>query len=70
MNSNTFKTAMAIVGLSALLLGGCDSDGPAEQAGEKIDQAAEQAREGLNDAGDAVSQGVERAGDKIEAATD
>jgi hypothetical protein len=41
--------------LAALLAGGvlaaCDNDGPAERAGEKIDDAARNVGEGLRDAG-------------------
>ena len=47
-----------IVGLLAmsLLLGlaGCEKKGPAEQAGEKVDEAAAEVKEGAQDAGDAV----------------
>ena len=41
--------------LSALLLAtlpACEKEGPAEQAGEKIDQAVESAGEKLEEAGD------------------
>ncbi|WP_296696649.1 hypothetical protein [Thiocapsa sp. UBA6158] len=45
----------------ALLLGavGCEQEGPAERAGEKIDHAAERA-------GDKIEQASEKAADKIE----
>lgn len=42
-----------------LFVAGCSDDGPAENAGEAVDEAVE-------DAGDAV----EEAGDKVEDATD
>lgn len=55
------KKRGAIISLSlatgALLiaLSGCDqNDGPAEQAGEKIDNAAEQAGEQMEKAGEAI----------------
>ncbi|MGB5832829.1 MAG: hypothetical protein WBG92_12670 [Thiohalocapsa sp.] len=71
MNSDTIRTAIVAVALTTALVTGCDSDdGPAENAGARVDQAAENAGEAVNEAGESVSQGVERAGDKVESATD
>ncbi|SDX01049.1 hypothetical protein [Thiocapsa roseopersicina] len=52
-----FPVAVSI----ALMLGavGCEQEGPAERAGEKIDHAAERA-------GDKIEQASEKAADKIE----
>jgi len=49
--------------VASLMLAGCEQQGPAEQAGEKIDR-------GMENSKDAVSDAVEDAGDKIEDATD
>ncbi len=49
--------------VASLMLAGCEQQGPAEQAGEKIDR-------GMENSKDAVSDAVENAGDKIEDATD
>ena len=35
--------------LSLGLLSGCDTDGPAEETGEEIDEAADDARDALED---------------------
>ena len=46
--------AMLVVGLFVGALGACDDQGPAEQAGEAIDNTAEEAGEAAEEAGDAV----------------
>lgn len=38
--------------LSFGMLTGCDDQGPAEEAGESVDESMRDAREGLDDAGD------------------
>ena len=48
--------AILAVGLFAIALGACDEQGPAEQAGEAIDNAAEQAGEALEEAGEAAEE--------------
>jgi hyperosmotically inducible protein len=51
------KSLFAMVFLSAMLgLSGCDKDGPAEQAGEKVDQAAEKAGEKMEEAKESLSE--------------
>lgn len=54
-----------ILGLTA-----CDKKGPAEQAGENIDNAAENMGDKVEDATDNAGDAVESAGDKVEDATD
>ena len=50
--------------LAGLTLAGCGEKGPAEQAGEKVDQAVEQAKDAIEDAG---QQGpAEKAGEAID----
>ena len=53
-----------------IMLGGCEKEGPAEQAGENIDEAVEEMQEQAEDAGDTAMETMEQAGDKIESATD
>ena len=42
------------LGLLALPLGACDEEGPAEEAGENIDDAVDDAGEAIEDAGEAI----------------
>lgn len=68
-----FTTRTATAGLMAVLLGlsACDtSEGPAEKAGEKVDEAAEEAKESAEEAAEKVEETTEEAGDKVEEATD
>lgn len=64
-------TLAALLGLGVAGLSGCD-DGPAEQAGEEIDEAlegdgpAERAGEEIDDAADEVGDAVEEAEEAIE----
>jgi len=48
--------AILAVGLFAIALSACDEQGPAEQAGEAVDNAAEEAGEAVEDAGDAAEE--------------
>ncbi len=80
MNASIWAAAAAA--LSALALAACaETEGPAERAGEQIDETAgeiqENAREagddlerGLNDAANETRDTVEDAGDAIESETD
>ena len=54
-------TIMAVVALI-----GCESEGPMEQLGEKIDEAVEDTGEAFEDAGEAVEDAVEKVEDKME----
>lgn len=63
--SITSLAAFIIIGLSA-----CDNKGPAEQAGENIDNAAENMGDKMEDATDNAEDKVEDAGDRVEDATD
>jgi hypothetical protein len=64
------STALIALATLMLLLTACEKEGPAEQAGENIDQAAEQIQEKAEAAGDKAAGTMEQAGDKIEDATD
>ena len=61
--------ALAALLLAApLALTACDNKGPAERAGEKIDDAAEKAGEKLEDARDKAGEAVDDLRDKADAA--
>jgi hyperosmotically inducible periplasmic protein len=47
-------------------LAGCQQEGTAEKAGQKIDQAAESAGKKVEKAGEAVVEKIEKAGDYID----
>lgn len=56
------KTLGALLAAAAMgfVLTGCDQDGPAEQAGEKIDNAVEKAGDKIEEAGDQIQDSVDR----------
>lgn len=51
-------------------LAGCEKEGPAEKAGENIDEAVEEMQEKAEETGDKVMEKVEEATDKVEDAAD
>lgn len=54
--------------ISALMLStsiGCEREGPAEQAGEKIDQAVEETHQRVEKATEEAGQILEEAGDRV-----
>lgn len=51
-------------------LGGCEREGPAEQAGEELDQAVEEMQQRAEETRDKAMKKLEQAGDEIEEATD
>ncbi len=64
--------ALTLAGFFGLSLAACDKKepddsarGPAEKAGEKIDQATETAAEKINEAASAAGRSIERAGEKL-----
>ncbi|HSH54780.1 MAG TPA: hypothetical protein VK967_07100 [Methylotenera sp.] len=68
MNINKLSVA-ALALLFAIGLTACEK-GPAEKAGEKIDNAAESMGDKIEDATDKAGDKLEEAGDKIEDKTD
>lgn len=52
-------------GLTVLILGGCQKEGPAERAGKEIDEAAERLGEAVEKKGP-----TERAGEKVDEAVE
>jgi hypothetical protein len=63
-----------VLGLTGVALYGCPQndagDGPAEQAGEKIDDAVDNTGDAIQDAGDKAGDAIEDAGDKVDDAVD
>lgn len=68
------KMTKLFTGLGAVLmvlaLAACQEKGPAEKAGEKIDNAMENAGDKIEDATDKAGEKMEDMGDKVEDATD
>ena len=60
---------MAIAAV-AFTFAGCENEGPAEQAGKKIDQTMDTMQEKAEETGDKAMEKLEQAGDKVEDATD
>ena len=64
------SSILALATFMAIGLTACDRQGPAERAGENIDNSAEKMGDKIEDATDNASDKVESAGDKIENETD
>lgn len=63
------KILVLLCGLAFLTsFSACKEQGPAETAGEKIDEAVEQTQEKMEDAGDTVREKAEEVGKSIEEA--
>ena len=60
MNFATKRIQAAVLGIALLgCLAGCEREGPAEETGEKIDEAAEDLGQQLEEAGEAAEDCVE-----------
>lgn len=58
--------AVVLIGLITLLIAGCsEQKGPAERAGEKIDNAVSESKDAVENATDNVADKIEEAGDKV-----
>lgn len=69
MKSRNILSALLIA--LGLTLAGCTEDqGPAEKAGENIDESMERAGDRIEDATDEMGDTLEEAGDKMERSTD
>ncbi|HER35798.1 MAG: hypothetical protein JXJ30_04480 [Halothiobacillaceae bacterium] len=67
----TRNALIALMMALGLTLAGCsDNDGPAEKAGEQIDQTMEEAGDEVEKATDEMGGEAEEAGDKMEEETD
>lgn len=54
---------------AALILTGCEKEGPMEKAGEKMDNVIEDAGDTIEETGDKMGETMEEAGDKVKDAT-
>jgi len=71
-NELIVKKVQSVLVVIALLFSfaACDKPGPAEKAGQEIDNAVEKAGDKIEDATDEAGDKLEDAGDKIEDSTD
>lgn len=51
--------SLPLIALLLVLMAGCEQQGPAERAGEKIDDATEELREDAKDAGNKIEDACE-----------
>lgn len=70
MKLRNFIFLLVLAGALPFALGACDSEGPAEKAGENVDQATENAGDAAENAHDKVENKMDEMGDKIEQKTD
>lgn len=68
---NLKKLSLPVL-ITLIIIGlvGCEKQGPAEKAGEKIEDASEKMGEKIEDATDKAGDKLENAGDKVEDKTD
>jgi len=64
------RNLLLIPALAALALfaTGCEKQGPAERAGEQMDEALDEVKEGMEEAGEEVQEAAEEAGDELKEA--
>ena len=69
--------ALTRISLIALLMGafavgisGCEDEGPAEEAGETVDEAFEETGDTMEEAAESAEDAAEEAGDELEEAAD
>ncbi|MGM0516909.1 MAG: hypothetical protein ACQER6_04850 [Pseudomonadota bacterium] len=68
---NARNALIALMMALGLTVAGCaDEQGPAEEAGEQIDQSMEEAGDTMEEATDEIGGQVEEAGDELEEETD
>lgn len=67
MMRHTRNAALAGGTLAVLLMvAGCEDEGPAEQAGEQVDEAAEDVQDSAEDAADSAGDAAEEGADAAE----
>lgn len=54
LNTRSILGVLMLACASVVLTAGCEEKGPAEKAGQKVDQAAKKTGEAMKDAGNAV----------------
>ncbi|SCZ57758.1 hypothetical protein [Thiohalomonas denitrificans] len=55
MRSGT-RWAAAIILMAMFAIGGCEREGPAERAGEEVDEAVEETGEGIEELGEGAEE--------------
>ena len=66
MKKKYITTLLLIPTLALTLLTfGCDSQGPAEKAGEKVDKTVEATKEAVSDAADKVGEDIDKAAEEV-----
>lgn len=65
----TFALSL-LVGMMALGLAACEEEGPAEQAGESVDEAMDETGENVDEAMDEAGESVEEMGENVEEAAE
>lgn len=64
------KLVLALLMAAALFLmiglSGCESEGPAEKAGEKIDESVESTKDAVEEAGDKIEEAGEEAKEAVD----
>ncbi|MBB3191229.1 hypothetical protein [Halomonas cerina] len=61
------KLALSLlIGMTALGLAACEEEGPAEQAGESIDESAEEMEQNIDESAEEMGEGMEEMGDEME----
>lgn len=68
----SYKKLLSAIWIALMVIGvaACDKKGPAEQAGERIDNATERAGDKVENAGDKAAEKMDHAADTIENKTD
>ncbi len=66
MNKSKFFAVMLMGGLLGTGIVACEKKGPAERAGEKLDDAAKDVKEGAEKAGDKIENAAEEVKDKVD----
>lgn len=63
----TYKTLLiaVLIGCLSIAVVSCETEGPAEKAGEEIDQTVEKTGEKVEDAGEAVKEKAEEAKEEV-----
>lgn len=66
----SFIFLLLLAGALPFALSACDSDGPAEQAGENVDHATEQTGDAVENTMDKAEDKADEMGDKIDRQTE
>ena len=66
MNKSKFLAVVLMGGLLGTGIVACEKKGPAERAGEKLDDAAKDVKDGAEKAGDKIENAAEEVKDKVD----